>query len=173
MFTLLFDPVKEIKKAKKQSYAKILLYLLTGCLFETIGLLFFAWKYLNLTPDMLVMGVFASLAFFFGAHLLVAFFFSFAMHILDGKAGYYEGITCLTLAFIAPAISTFFAGALAYLPFGIYPAILFIVYGYTLGIATLIRSTKELFNLDYAGVWLGFLATVIPLCIAGCLFTIL
>jgi len=168
MFALLYDPLSEIKKARKQSYAKIFLYLLTAALFETVGLLFIAWRYFPefLTANTLVTGIFA---FLFGciiAHLVVAFFFGFAMHILDGKGGYYEALACLVLAMIAPAVSIFFAGALTYIPYGIYLALTLVTYGYVVGAATLFRAGKELFELDYAGVLIGFLITAIPMGIA-------
>lgn len=170
MFKLLYDPVSEIKSAKKQSYAKILLYLLAASLFETIGLLFFAWRYFSkfFTPNVLVYGIVGTLFFLIVIHLVVAFFFSLAMHVLDGKGGYYEGLTTLVLSMVAPAVAIFFAGAASFIsPF---VASVLLIYGYVIGTATLFRSGKELFELDYAGVLIGFLITVIPLGIACAIF---
>ena len=161
MFALLYDPVKEIRLAKKQSYSRILLYLVAAALFETVGLLFFAWNFFpdKFSNDLLVMGVFGVLGGLILAHLVVAFFFSLALHVLDGKAGYYEGLSALVLSFVAPAVAVFFAGALSFIPFGTFLSILLLMYGYVLGGATLFRSAKEFFELDYAGVLVGFLIT--------------
>ena len=144
------------------------MYLLTAALFETIGILFFAWKYLSnmITTNMLVNGIIVLLVGLIIGHLLVALFYSFAMHVLDGKGGYYEGLSTLVLAMVAPAIATFFAGAAIYVPFGNIPSSLIMAYGYILGAATLFRTGKELFELDYAGVFIGFLITAIPLGLA-------
>lgn len=168
MFALLYDPVSEIKKAKKQSYARILMYLLTAALFETVGILFFAWWYFRefLTTNILVNGIVGVLFSLVALHLIVAFFFSISMHVLDGKGGYYEGLATLVLAMVAPAVATFFAGAALFLPFGVYVAAALLAFGYVLGAATLFRSGKELFELDYAGVLVGFLITFLPLCFA-------
>jgi hypothetical protein len=146
------------------------MYLLTASLFETIGLLFVAWKYFSkwLAPDLVVNGIVGILFSLIAAHLVVAFFFSAAMHVLDGKGGYYEGLATLVLSMVAPAISLFFAGAALFMPFGIYVSALLLSYGYVLGTATLFRSGKELFELDYAGVLIGFLTTAIPLGLAVC-----
>lgn len=170
MFKLLYDPVSEIKSAKKQSYAKILLYLLAASLFETIGLLFFAWRYFTkyFTQDILVYGIIGTLFTLIAIHFVVAFFFSLAMHVLDGKGGYYEGLTTVVLSMVAPAVAVFFAGAASFLsPF---VAAVLLIYGYIIGTATLFRSGKELFELDYAGVLIGFLITVIPLGLASFIF---
>lgn len=161
MFALLYDPVREIKLAKKQNYARILLYLVAAALFETVGLLFFAWNFFpdRFSNDLLVMSIFGVLAGLILAHLVVAFFFSLALHVLDGKAGYYEGLSALVLAFVAPAVAIFFAGALSFVPFGIFLSILLLMYGCVLGASTLFRSAKEFFEIDYAGVLVGFLIT--------------
>jgi len=175
MFELLYDPLKEIKKCKKQSYSRILMFLVAASLFETIGLLFLGWRYFNnlMTTSLVVNGVVFVLFALILLHLLVALFFSISMHILDGKGGYYEGLTTLVLAFIAPAVSIFFGGALTFIPFGVYPALLLIAYGYVVGFATLFRAAKELFELDYAGVFAGFLITAIPLSLVCFAFTLL
>jgi len=168
MFALLYDPVSEITKSKKQSYSRILMYLIAASLFETAGLFFFAWRYYGeiLTTNMVVNGIIGVLFALIALNLLVAFLFSFAMHILDGDGGYYEGLTTLVLAMVAPAIAIFFGGALTYLPYGVFAAILVVLYGYIIGTATLFRSGKELFELDYAGVFIGFLITVVPCALA-------
>ena len=171
MFALLYDPVSEIKKAKKQSYSRILMYLLTASLFETIGFLFIAWRYFrdSLTTNLLVSGIFGTLFSLIAVHLVAAFFYSFAMHVLDGKGGYYDGLATLVLAMVAPAVLTFFAGAALFVPFGLFFAAAMLAYGYVLGAATLFRAGKELFELDYAGVLVGFLITAIPLGLSVCL----
>jgi len=165
MFKLLYDPVSEIKHAKKQSFAKILMYLLAAALFETAGLLFIGWRYFSklLVPEVLAYAILFTLFSIILVHLIVAFFFALAMHVLDGKGGYYEGLATLVLAMVAPAIATFFAGAVVYIPFGFYISALLLAYGYIIGAATLFRSGKEFFELDYAGVLIGFLITALPL----------
>jgi len=170
LFKLLFDPVSEIKSFRKQSYAHVLLYLLAASLFETIGLLFFAWRYFSkfFTPNILVYGIVGTLFSLIVIHIVVAFFFSLAMHVLDGKGGYYEGLTTLVLAMVAPAVATFFAGAISFLSAPV--AALILAYGYVIGFATLFRSGKELFELDYAGVLIGFLITAVPLGFACAIF---
>jgi hypothetical protein len=175
MFQLLYDPVSEIRKARKQSYAKILMYLLTASLFETIGVLFIAWRYFRdaLTTNTLVNGIFGLLFALIAAHLIIAFFFSVVMHVLDGKGGYYDGLATVVLAMVAPAIMLFFAGAVLFIPFGVVIASLLLAYGCVLGIATLFRAGKELFELDYAGVLVGFLATSIPLALSVCAIKLL
>jgi len=167
MFALLYDPVSEIKKSKRQSYSRILLYLLAASLFETVGLVFFAWRYFSkyMTMDILATGIVAVLFFLFAAHLLAAFFFSLTLHILDGKGGYYEGLTALVLAMVAPAVAIFFGGAISFVPYGIILSVVLLAYGYVLGAATLFRAAKELFELDYAGVFVGFVITSVVL---GC-----
>ncbi len=175
MFDLLHDPLNEIRKCKKQSYARILMFLVTASLFETIGLLFFGWRFFShlMSTSFVVNGVVFVLFSLVFLHLFAALFFSVAMHVLDGKGGYYEGLTTLVLAFVAPAVAIFFGGALAFVPMGIYVSLLLISYGYVLGCATLFRSAKELFQLDYAGVLAGFLITTIPLGITCFVFAIL
>ncbi|MBI4146393.1 hypothetical protein HY489_03590 [Candidatus Woesearchaeota archaeon] len=170
MFELLYDPVAEIKRIKRQSFAKVLLYLLAVSLFEAAGVLFFAWRFVpdKLTASFVVNGL---LAFIFGSmalHLIIAFFFSVAMHVLDGKGGYYEGLAAVVLSSVAPAVTTFFAGVIAFAPVGGIIAVLLVTFGYILGFATLFRAGKELFELDYAGVLVGFLVTVLPLVVATC-----
>ncbi len=161
MFGLLYDPIKEIMAAKEQNFVKILVYLVAASLFEGAGILFIAWRYLSqiLQTNVLVEGVLIVLFTLIIAHLVIAFFFSLAMHILDGKGGYYEGLTTLVLAMVAPAVALFFGGALMYVPMGIFVSIPLIIYGYVVGAATLFRCAKELFEIDYAGVLVGFLIT--------------
>ena len=175
MFALLFDPVSEIKKAKRQSYVQILLYLITAALFETAGFLFFGWRFFSswLKPEMIAYGIAGTFFALIIIHLVVAFFFTVAMHVLDGKGGYYEGLTTLVLAMVAPAITTFFAGAATFVPYGSGVAAVLLAYGYILGTATLFRSGKELFELDYAGVLIGFLITALTLGFAYSFFTLL
>ncbi|MEM3154531.1 MAG: hypothetical protein QW165_03115 [Candidatus Woesearchaeota archaeon] len=175
MFQLLYDPVAEIKKSKKQSYAKILLYLLAAALFETAGLFFFAWRYFSglLTPDVIAYGVLGVLFVLILAHLVVAFFFAMSMHVLDGKGGYYEALASLVLAMVAPAVAIFFAGAVSFVPYGSGAVGVMLAYGYILGAATLFRSGKEFFELDYAGVLVGFLITAIPLGLISSLVMVL
>jgi hypothetical protein len=172
MFALLFDPVSEIKKAKKCSYAHILLYLVAASLFETAGLLFFGWRFFStwLKPEMIAYGIGAAFLAIIIIHLVVAFFFTVAMHVLDGKGGYYEGLATLVLAMVAPAIATFFAGAATFVPYGSGAAAVMLSYGYILGTATLFRSGKEMFELDYAGVLIGFLITALTLGLASSFF---
>ena len=112
---------------------------------------------------MLVSGIIGTVFSLIAAHLIAAFFFSLAMHVLDGKGGYYEGLTALVLGMIAPATMMFFAGALTFIPFGIFFASLLMTYGYVLGVATLFRASKEFFELDYAGVLVGVLIVFIPM----------
>lgn len=173
MFALLFDPVSEIKKAKKQNYFRILLYLITAALFETAGLLFFGWRFFStwLKSDIIAYGIIGILLAIIIAHLVVAFFFTVAMHVLDGRGGYYEGLATLVLAMVAPAITTFFAGAATFVPYGYGAAVVLLAYGYILGSATLFRSGKEMFELDYAGVLIGFLITALTLGLAVSFFT--
>lgn len=175
MFGLLYDPLGEIRKSKKQSYARVLMYLLTASLFETIGALFIAWRYFRdiLTTNVLVNGIIGLLFSLIVAHLVVAFFFSVAMHVLDGKGGYYEGLATLVLAMVAPAVMLFFAGAVLFVPYGVIASALLLAYGYVLGIVTLFRAGKELFELDYVGVLIGFFATAIPLGFSVCLIKLL
>ncbi len=165
MFALLFDPVNEIRIVKKQSYAHIILYLIAAALFETAGLLFFGWRFFStwLKPSVLAYGIVGAFFALILIHLVVAFFFSVAMHVLDGKGGYYEGLATLVLAMVAPAITTFFAGAATFVPYGSGAAAVLLAYGYILGTATLFRAGKELFEIDYAGVLIGFLITALTL----------
>ena len=175
MFQLLYDPLAEIRKCKRQQFGRILLYLLTAALFETVGLLFFAWRYIpeQLTPNLVVNGILLVLFGIIVCHLICAFFFALAMHVLDGKGGYYEGLAAIVLSSVAPAVMTFFGGALSFAPLGIFVALFLITFGYVLGLATLFRAGKELFELDYAGVAIGFLVTVIPLGVAVCIARLL
>ena len=172
MFQLLYDPVSEIKKAKKQCYAPIILYLVAAALFETAGLLFFGWRLFStwLKPHVLAYGIAGTFFALILIHLVVALFFTVAMHVLDGKGGYYEGLTTLVLAMVAPAITTFFAGAASFVPYGSGASAVLLAYGYILGTATLFRSGKELFELDYAGVLIGFLITAVTLGLSFSLF---
>lgn len=165
MFALLFDPIGEIREAKKQSFAKILLYLLTAAMFWTIGVLFFAWRYFAdwVASDFLVLGILGSL---FGTMLfavVMAFFFAVSYHVLDGKAGYYEALALVVLSMVAPAVAWFFAGALSFVPYGIVVSALLIAYGHVLSGATGARAAKEYFGLDYAGVFLGAVIAKAPL----------
>lgn len=174
MFALLFDPVDEIKKAKTQSYAKILVYLLAAALFETAGLLFFTWQFLSswMPPNMLSYSIVIGVLGFIVVHLAAAFFFTVAMHVLDGNGGYYEGLATLVLAMVAPAVTTFFAGALTFVPYGGGASAVLLAYGYILGFATFFRAGKEMFELDYAGVLIGFLITALTLGLAYSIFNV-
>ena len=170
MFQLLYDPVSEIKKAKKESYARILMYLIAASFFETTGLFFLIWRYFSdrLTTNLLVNGIIGTLFSLIELQLIVAFFFSMIMHVLDGKGGYYEGLASLVLSMVAPAMMTFFAGALVFLPYGAVFASLLFMYGYAVGASTLFRAGKEFFELDYAGVLAGVLILVFSLAAALC-----
>ena len=170
MFKLLYDPVVEIRQIRKPSFAKLLLYLLTASLFETVGVLFFAWHYFSgaLSQSVVVNGVCALLFGLIVVHLFVAFFFSVAMHVLDGRGGYYEGLAVVVLSMVAPAVMTFFAGAFTFIPLGKFVSVLLLIFGYVIGFSTFFRAGKDLFGLDYSGVLVGFLATVIPFALAVC-----
>ena len=89
----------------------------------------------------------------------MAFFLSVSLHVLDGRGGYYEGLATLVAGSVAPAILLFFAGALAFIPFGVIVSAMLLLYGVILGASTCVRSAKELFELDYAGVLIGILIT--------------
>ncbi len=169
MFRLLYDPLAEIRKLRMQSFATVLLYLVAAALFETVGLLFFAVKIqtsFDFSAEALMLGVLGSFLFLVLVHLAVAFFFAVAMHVLDGKGGYYEALTALVLSFVAPAVGIFFGGALTFIPYCWIVSVVLIALGFVLGFATLFRASKELFQLDYSGVLIGFLITVIPLSLA-------
>ncbi len=168
MFALLYDPVSEIKKAKRQSFAKVLMYLLTASLFATIGVFFFAWRYSStkLSQTFIINGTLVVLFSLMVLSAIFAFFFSLAMHVLDGRGGYYEGLSAIVLSMVAPAIMLFFGGALSFMPYGLVFSALLAAYGFVIGTATLFRAAKELFELDYAGVLVGFLISLIPVCFA-------
>lgn len=171
MFQLLIDPVAEIRKRKKQSYSTVLLYLIAAALFETVGLLFFAMRLETFlpvfTPDMLMLGIVGTLILLVVCHFVIALFFAIAMHVLDGKGGYYEALTSLVLAFVAPAVAVFFSGALSFIPLGEFAAVFLVTLGCVMGLATLLRSAKEFFQISYAGVLAGCLITFMPLLLAG------
>lgn len=161
MFKLLYDPVVVIKQAKKEGFPKILLTLFAASLFATAGLLFLGWRFMPLfiNPNLIVLAIIATLLGCIVLHLVAAFFFALAMHVLDGTGGYYEGLAALVLSMVAPAVSIFFAGAISFLPYGTYVGLLLLAYGYTIGSATFFRAGKELFNVDYVAVLIGFLVT--------------
>lgn len=168
MFQLLYDPLSEIRKCKRQQFGKILLYLLTASMFYTVGLLFFAWRYIpaKLTPTILANGLLLVLFGIITAVLVASFFFALAFHVLDGKGGYYEGLSMVVLAIVPEGVFTFFAGALTFAPLGIYVALLLLTYGWVLAFAIFFRSGKELFELDYAGVIAGSIAALVPIAFA-------
>jgi len=168
MFALLYDPVSEIKKAKRQSFARVLMYLLTASLFATVGVFFFAWRYSSakLSQTFIINGTLVVLFSLMVLSAIFAFFFSLAMHVLDGRGGYYEGLSAVVLSMVAPAMMIFFGGALSFMPYGFGFAGLLAAYGFVIGTATLFRASKELFELDYAGVLVGFLISLIPVCFA-------
>lgn len=162
MFALLYDPLSEIRSAKKESYAKVLMYLLTSVLFAAVGFFFFLWRFFEPTTDVAVKYV---LCFLFGslaAILAFSFFVSVALHVLDGKGGFYEGLAMVILSAVAPSVMVFFAGAVAFIPFGVIVSAFLLVYGCVLGAATFFRAGKELFELDYAGVFIGLLVAKMP-----------
>lgn len=171
MFQLLYDPLGEIKKARHQQFGKILLYLVTASLFYTVGLLFFAWRYFpeRLTPPMIANGILLALFGIMTVVLLASFFFALAFHVLDGKGGYYEGLAMTVFALVPDAVFTFFAGALTFAPMGMYVGLTLLAYGWVLAFAIFFRAGKELFELDYAGVFAGFIATLVPLAFVGVL----
>jgi hypothetical protein len=141
------------------------MYLLTASLFATIGAFFFAWRYAGLSQSFLVNGTLVFLFSLMVAILVFAFFFSLAMHVLDGRGGYYEGLCAIVMSLVAPAMMVFFGGALSFMPYGLGFAGLLASYGFVIGTATLFRASKELFELDYAGVLVGFLISLIPICV--------
>lgn len=162
MFALLYDPLSEIRAAKKESYAKILMYLLSSVLFAAVGFFFFLWRFLEPSTDVAVKYV---LCFLFGslaAVLVYSFFVSVALHVLDGKGGFYEGLSMAVLSLVAPSVMMFFSGAVAFIPFGLPVSAFLLMYGCVLGVATFFRAGKELFELDYAGVFVGLFAAELP-----------
>lgn len=168
MLELLYDPLVEIQRVKRQSYSRIFLYLLASSLFASCGILF-GWMKYSQSSDMLYYApviLFGLVAVF----LLFAFFLSVALHVLDGKGGYYEGLSMTVLGVIAPSVAMFFSGALLFIPYGLYLAAVVAAYGFVLGTATFFRAGKELFNLDYAGVFIGWFAAEFPFWIALLLF---
>lgn len=171
MFQLLYDPLSEIRKCKRQQFGKVLLYLLTASMFYTIGLLFFAWRYVpaKLTPTVIANGLLLVLFGLITAVLVASFFFALAFHVLDGKGGYYEGLSMVVLSIVPEGVFTFFAGALTFAPLGIYVALLLLAYGWVLAFAIFFRSGKELFELDYSGVIAGSIAALVPIVLAGLL----
>lgn len=168
MFALLYDPLREIRAIRKEGYGKLFLYLLAGSLFTSVGGLFLAWRFIeNITSEQLFFGLFAAL---FGTMLFVllqSFFFAVSFHILDGKAGYYDAFAALVLSLVAPAIGLFAFGVSVFLPYGVIYGSLLLGYGCVIGCATLARSVKEYFDLDYAGVLVGALIVKLPLIIAA------
>ncbi len=168
MLELLYDPLIEIQRVKRQSYSRVFLYLLASSLFASCGILFGWMKYTN-SADMLYYApviLFAMLAVF----IVFAFFLSVALHVLDGKGGYYEGLSMTVLGVIAPSIAMFFGGALLFIPYGWFFASVVAAYGFVLGTATFFRAGKELFNLEYAGVFIGWFIAELPWWIALLLF---
>ncbi|PIN74571.1 hypothetical protein COV18_06790 [Candidatus Woesearchaeota archaeon CG10_big_fil_rev_8_21_14_0_10_37_12] len=151
MFKLLSDPVKEIKSVKRAGYAKIILYLLAAALFKTLGLFFVG---LNLFPQYLVGSWLVPIVLFtfIIALPILAFFFAICMDILGGKGGYYEALATLTLSVVAPSIAMFFAGALLFIPYGSAVSALLLAAGYSIGVATFFRASKELFELNYTAI---------------------
>ena len=169
MFALLYDPLSEIKKCRDESYARILMYLLTASLFAACGLLFYGLNYASeiVSVSVLISSIVGFLfAFFFGV-LFFALFLAMCLHVLDGKGGYYEGLCCLVLSFVPFAVCFFFGGALSFIPYGLLASLLLFVYGFVLGTATLFRAGKELFSLDYAGVSVGVIS-----CLASFVFAV-
>lgn len=169
MFALLYDPLSEIKKCRSESFARILIYLLTASLFAACGLLFYGLRYASevVSMSVLVASVVGFLFAFFLGVLFFALFFAMCLHVLDGKGGYYEGLCCLVLSFVPLAVCFFFGGALSFIPYGILASLLLFVYGFVLGAATLFRAGKELFGLDYAGVSVGVFS-----CLASLFFAV-
>ena len=170
MFALLYDPLSEIRAVKRPSYSKVLLYLLTSVLFATVGVFFFLWRFLEPTTANAVSYVLFFLFGSLGALLVTSFFLSVALHVLDGKGGFYEGLAMVVLSAVAPSVMVFFAGAAAFVPFGIVVSCLLLSFGCVLGAATFFRAGKELFELDYAGVFIGLLIASMPFVCASLLW---
>jgi hypothetical protein len=173
MLRLLYDPVVEIKSFKKESIFKSLIYLIASSLMFSAGLLLFSTK-LKLIPEaFLIYAIVGSLFGIIGLFLVFAFFFSVAMHVLDGKGGFYEGLATTVLSVSPIATAAMLAGAISFIPYGIFLSILVMIYGVVLGSAVFFRAGKELFNLDYFAVFVGVLITKLPLLLACCLYFIL
>ena len=165
MLRLLYDPVAEIKSFKKEGIAKALLYLLASSLMLCAGLLLFSFKFKLIPDNLLIYAIVGGLFGIIALYLVFAFFFSVAMHVLDGNGGFYEGLAATVLALAAPSVAALLAGAIAFIPFGIYLSVLLMMYGIVLSTAVFLRAGKELYNADYFAVFAA--ALVVKLCLYG------
>lgn len=173
MLRLLYDPVVEIKSFKREGIAKSLLYLLASSLMFCVGILLFSTKF-NVIPEKflvysIVGGLFGVLSFL----LIFAFFFSVAMHVLDGSGGFYEGLATTVLSVSPVSLAVMLSGAIAFIPFGIYFSVLLLIYGAVLGSAVFFRAGKELYGVEYFAVFVGVLITKLPMFLAVLVFILL
>lgn len=167
MLRLLYDPVVEIKSFKKEGVAKSLLYLLASSLMFSAGLLLFSTKFGFVPDSLLVYAIVGSLFGVISVFLLFSFFFSVAMHVLDGNGGFYEGLASTVLSISPVATAVLLAGAIAFIPYGVFLSALLLVYGMVLGGAVFFRAGKELYGVEYFAVFVGLVFTKLPIIIAG------
>ena len=174
MFELLYDPISEIKRAKKHGYLRLLLYLLTCSLFLMLGFLFLGWALYSNTfqaatfASIVLGGLFAIIV----APFVLAFFFSIVLHVLGSKSVYYESLTAFVLSMIFPAVFLFFAGSISFFPKLKIISALLISYGSILGIATFFRAAKEYSDLPYVDISIAVLVVLVPLCLVGVFFVL-
>lgn len=173
MFRLLYDPVVEIKSFKKESVFKALIYLIASSLMLSAGLLLFSTKLKLIPEEFLIYAVVGGLFGVIGLFLVFAFFFSVAMHVLDGNGGFYEGLATIVLSISPIATAAMFAGAISFIPYGIFLSILVLIYGIVLGSAVFFRAGKELYGVEYFAVFVGVFITKLPMILAVCLYFIL
>jgi hypothetical protein len=173
MLRLLYDPVAEIKSFKRESVFRALIYLIASSLMFSAGLLLFSTKLKLIPEEFLIYAIVGSLFGIIGLFLVFAFFFSVAMHVLDGKGGFYEGLATTVLSVSPIATAVMLAGAISFIPYGLFISILVLIYGIVLGSAVFFRAGKELFSLDYFAVFVGVFITKFPILLACCLYFIL
>ena len=165
---LLSNPEKAIRKVMKEKKFNNIVNLLV-LEWILIGLASFATLYQSYdvqtlglaTISLIFLGIIGTL----GASLLVAITFS----VLGGRGKYFHALASTTLGLFAPSLA-FLVAALFSLAgiSGVVVGFLVVLFLGLLGIATFVRSIKEMYKVDYITVWIGI--SILGLSVAVALY---
>ena len=176
MIKLLTAPKEAIKEAKKKrNFKKTIAYLLLASLLITGAVAIFlasgggtAAQFLSLRTSVSWGDIWQAATLVFAVVFLGALFTGFlvklAMSALGEKSkGYYEGLTSIVYALVAPSICAIIASLVMAVAFVLnsilitwFVAVPILIAGAVLGLATGVRAWKELFEAEWIVAFLGY-----------------
>ncbi len=150
--------IKKVGKEKKKT-----LYSLIVLEWILLGIAVFIGMFQTVALDKLAIATIALIIVGILGTLFAAVLIGLTYSILGGKGGYREALNAVALGMFAPSVASIITSIFSLAGVaGIFVGFLVSIFLGVLGMATLVRSLKEYFRLDYLTIFIGLVLVLLP-----------